>query len=181
MILCHDLCADRHLDHHVRRVGSGPVRACAIAALLRPEVLRVAKVDQRVQVGHGLEDDISAFAAVAAVGPAEFDEFLPPERAHAVAAVSGFQVDLGLVEKMHGGRLAREGLRVQRSSPAGGGGNAKTLTEGAPYRTQRLGRAPSTILRMVPLPVPGRIFRPRAMIPAAPPPWPGRNAGGGSP
>ena len=85
----------------------------AIAALLRAEMLRVAEVDQRVQVLHRLEHDVATLAAVAAVRAAELDEFLAAERDHAVAAVAGAQVDLGLVEKLHrapsnenGGRLA---------------------------------------------------------------------------
>ena len=41
------------------------------------------------------------------------------------------------------------------SSPERGGGS-RTLTEGQPQATLLLG-CPSTMLRMVPLPVPGRI------------------------
>src|SRR3978361_739723 len=43
----------------------------------------------------------TAAPAVAAVRAAERDVFLAAERHHAVAAVAGTQVDLGLVEKLH--------------------------------------------------------------------------------
>ena len=65
-------------------------------------MLRVAEVDQRVQVLPGLEHDVAAAPAVAAVRPAELDVFLPPEADHAVAAVTGAEVDLALVEEFHG-------------------------------------------------------------------------------
>ena len=64
-------------------------------------MLRVAEVDKGVQVFHGLEHDVAAAAAVAAVRATEFDEFLAAERDDAVAAVAGFYVDLGLVEEFH--------------------------------------------------------------------------------
>ncbi len=67
----------------------------------RAEMLGVAEVDQGIEVVFGDEDDVAALAAVAAVGSTEFDEFLPPEGDHAVAAVAGAEVDLGLVEKLH--------------------------------------------------------------------------------
>ena len=75
-------------------------------------MLGVAEVDQGVEVVFGDEDDVAALAAVAAVRAAELDEFLPPERDHAVAAVAGAEVDLGLVEKLHDcGHQKRNGGR----------------------------------------------------------------------
>ena len=50
-------------------------------ALLGLEMLLIAEIDQGVEIGHAFDDDIAAAAAVAAVGPAEFDIFLAPEAA----------------------------------------------------------------------------------------------------
>ena len=58
-----------------------------------------------------LEDDVAALAAVAAVGPAIFDEFLAPEADGAGPARAGANEDLGLVEKMHGGELGDAGRK----------------------------------------------------------------------
>jgi hypothetical protein len=48
-----------------------------------------------------LGDDIAAFAAVATIRTAEFDKLLAPERDAAIAAITGANVNLGLVEKLH--------------------------------------------------------------------------------
>ena len=101
LIVGEDLGADRDLDDDVLRARAGAVRRRPVAALRRPEMLGVAEVDQRIKVMFRDEDDVAAFAAVAAVRAAELDELLPPERDHAVAAVAGAQVDLGLVEEFH--------------------------------------------------------------------------------
>ena len=80
-----------------------PVRFAARAALAarRAEMLGVAKVDQRVEAGDRLEDDVAALAAIAAVGAAIFDELLAPEADGAGAARAGADEDLGLIEEMH--------------------------------------------------------------------------------
>ena len=96
-----DLRADRHLDHHRRRACPGLVGPGAIAALLRPKVLRVAEIDQRVQVLHRLEHDVAALAAVAAIWATKRDVLLAAECDHAVAAVTGAQMDFRFVEKLH--------------------------------------------------------------------------------
>ena len=72
--------------------------------LLRLEVLLVAVVDQRVEAVDRLDDHVAAAPAVAAVRAAELDELLAPERHAAVAAVAGADIDLGLVEELHGSR-----------------------------------------------------------------------------
>ena len=102
IVLFEDLRARRHLQHHVGAAGAGAVLAHAVAALLGLEMLLVAVVDQRVQVRHALDDHVAALAAVAAVGPAELDELLPPEADGAVAAVARADIDLGLIEELHG-------------------------------------------------------------------------------
>ena len=71
------------------------------AAVPGLEVLLIAIVDERVEPIDRLDHDIAALAAIAAVGTAELDEFLAPERHAAVAAVARANIDLGLVEKLH--------------------------------------------------------------------------------
>ena len=121
-ILGEDLRPHRNLDHHIRRARPGAVCARAIAALPRAEMLRVAEVDERVQVGHRLEDDVAALAAIAAVRAAELDELLAAECDHAIAAIAGAQMDLGLVEKLH--RL--HVFRLRSASNENGGRLAPT-------------------------------------------------------
>ena len=87
-VLGQHLRADRHLDQHVRRARPRAVRSGTIAALLGAEVLRVAEVDQGVQVRHGFHDDVAALAAVSSVRATELDVLLAAERNDAVAAVA---------------------------------------------------------------------------------------------
>src|SRR5688572_16567053 len=89
-----DLRAGGHLDDAILAVGAGAVLTSAIAALLRLEVLLVAVVDERVEIVDALRPNVAALAAVAAVGAAEFDELLAPERQRAVTAGTRRNVDL---------------------------------------------------------------------------------------
>ena len=98
-----DLRAGRHFQRHVGALGAGAVAAHAVDAGLGLEMLLVAVVDQRVQAVDRLQPDIAAAAAIAAVRSAELDELLAPERDAAGAAVAGADIDLGLIEKFHGG------------------------------------------------------------------------------
>jgi hypothetical protein len=64
-------------------------------------MLGVAKVDQRIEAGDGLEHYVSALSSISAIGTAEFDELLAPEAYGTGAARAGSDENLGLVEKMH--------------------------------------------------------------------------------
>src|SRR4029079_15643863 len=55
-----DLGSDRDLDDEVRSDGPGAVGACAALAARRAEMLGVAEVDQRIEAGDRLEDDVAA-------------------------------------------------------------------------------------------------------------------------
>src|SRR6187399_938879 len=68
-------------------------------------MLGVAKVDQRIEARHRLENDVAALTAVTAVWSAIFDKLLAPEADRAGAARAGANEDLCLVEKMHGRRF----------------------------------------------------------------------------
>ena len=99
--LVEELRADRHLEHGVGTLGTRPVLAHAVGAGLALEVLLVAEVDQRVQTGDAFDHDVAALAAVAAVRPAELDEFLAPEGDAPRPAVAGADIDAGLIEELH--------------------------------------------------------------------------------
>ena len=72
-------------------------------------MLGITEVDQGIEAGHRLEDDVAAAAAVAAVGAAELDELLAPEAHRAWTAGAGADEDLGLIEEMHRGAVRRCG------------------------------------------------------------------------
>src|SRR5690606_21877009 len=112
-LVIQDLGADGHLEHHVLALGPVHLPAHAVAAGLGLEVLLVPVVDQGVQPLDRLDPDVAAAAAVAAVGAAVLDEFLAPERHRTGAAVAGANVDLGLVEELHGDYLASNGGEVE--------------------------------------------------------------------
>ena len=104
--------------------AAAPVRSLpgAVAALRRPEMLRVAEIDQRIEVLGRDEHDVAALAAIAAVRPAELDELLAPKRHHAVPAIAGAEVDLRLIKELHN--------TTPKPSPPGRG-----LGEGQPAPT----------------------------------------------
>ena len=62
----------------------------------------VAEVDQGVEVLVGLQPDVAAVAAVAAVGAAERDELLAAEADAAIAAIAGSDRDFSFVDEFHG-------------------------------------------------------------------------------
>src|SRR5690606_10655912 len=70
---------------------------------LGAELALVAEVDQGVEVLVGLQPDVAALAAVAAVGAAERDELLAAEAHATVAAVAGADGDLCFVDEFHWG------------------------------------------------------------------------------
>src|SRR5512139_1899680 len=126
-VLLVNLRADRYFQHHVLAIGPGTVLAHTVAAALRLEMLLIAVVDQCVEAGHRLYNDVAAIAAVAAVGAAEFDELFTPERHATVSALAGRDVNLGFVEELHGRDIAYRSAfctlaimlpRVQKASRA---------------------------------------------------------------
>src|SRR5690606_14626769 len=77
------------------------------------EMLLVAEVDQGVQPIGRLDPDVAALAAVAAVGAAVGNEFFATERDGARAAVAGANIDLGLIEELHGRLMAQKRGELQ--------------------------------------------------------------------
>src|SRR4051812_33707842 len=64
-------------------------------------MLLVAVVDQGVEPVDAVDDHVATTTAIAAIGAAEFDEFLAQETDRAGATIAGTDIDLGLVEKFH--------------------------------------------------------------------------------
>src|SRR5690606_23819199 len=89
VVFLEDLGAGRHFQRHVRALAACAVAAHAMHAGLRPEMLLVAIVDQRVETVDRFGPDIAATAAVTAVRPAELDELFAAERHRAAAAIAG--------------------------------------------------------------------------------------------
>jgi hypothetical protein len=80
VVFLEDLRAGRHLQRDAGALGAGAVAAHAVHAGLGLEMLLVAVIDERVEAVDGLDPDIAAAAAVAAVRPAELDIFLNARR-----------------------------------------------------------------------------------------------------
>src|SRR6266446_8312045 len=101
IVLVHDLGADRDTHHEILTMRAGPIAPGARPAVLRPEMLPIPVIDERIEVlGRG-KDDVAAPAAITAVRAAELDEFLAAETHCAAASVTALQVDLALVEELH--------------------------------------------------------------------------------
>ena len=69
-------------------------------AALGAEVMLKAVIDQRRQLSIGLDDDIAATTAVAAIGAAEGDELLPTEMRRTGTAVPRTGENLHVVYKV---------------------------------------------------------------------------------
>src|SRR5690606_2694665 len=101
VVILIDLRSYRHLQRDIGTLPAGHVAAHAVHACLRLEVLLVAIIDQRIQSLDGLHPDVAAASAIAPIGTTELDELLAAERHRAGAAVTGADIDLGLVEEFH--------------------------------------------------------------------------------
>ena len=118
-VLVEHLGPDGNAQHKGLARGAGAVAPGPAASVLRPEMLLIAVVDQGVEIGRGLEDHVAAPSAVAAIGAAELDELLAPETRRARAAVAAAEVDLALVEELHGRGLSGLGLGHEKRGNGG--------------------------------------------------------------
>ncbi len=99
--LVEHLRPDRNLQHRVGAAPAGAIATHSVHAGLGLEMLLVAKVDERVEAVRAFDHDVAAAPAVPAVGAAELDEFLAPERDRARPAIAGAHIDARLIEKLH--------------------------------------------------------------------------------
>ena len=86
VVLIQDLGADRHFQDDIIATGASAVLAHAVVAACRLEMLLIAIVDQGVEALDTFHPDVTATAAITAVGAAEFDVFFTPEADAAGAA-----------------------------------------------------------------------------------------------
>ena len=101
-IIGQNLRAHRHLDQQIIAARPGAVAAHAVGTALGLEMLGVAEIDQRIEAIDTFENDVTALAAVAAIGAAIFHELLAPERHGPITPGTGGNENLGLIEKVHG-------------------------------------------------------------------------------
>jgi hypothetical protein len=87
----------RHLQHCIGTGRTSPIRAHTMFAITGLEMLLIAEIDQRVEVGNAFNPNIAALAAIAAIRAAEFNKFLPPEGKAAISSVSGADIYLCLI------------------------------------------------------------------------------------
>ena len=92
--------ADRHAQRDIVAALAVAIRSAPVFAVARQVLLRVTVVDQRVDVAVGDRVRYRP-AAVAAVRPAERDEFLAAHRRTAIASVSGDDFDSCFVNELH--------------------------------------------------------------------------------
>src|SRR5580704_15268469 len=114
-LLIEDLRSDRHFEDRVGTAAAGAIAAHPVHARFGLEMLLVAKVDQRVETVSAFDHDVAAAPAIPAVGAAELDEFLAPERDCACAAVARPNVHARLVKKLH---LAPSALGIDAGFPS---------------------------------------------------------------
>src|SRR6516162_6438094 len=111
----HDLGPDRDRQDEIVTVRAGALAPSPRPAGRCPEVLAIAVVDQGVEIVRRGKDDVAALAAVTTVGAAELDELLAAKARGPAPAVTALQVDLALVEELHGASTApRMGCRLGR-------------------------------------------------------------------
>src|SRR5439155_9346203 len=117
-IVVQDLGSHRHFED--QRLACGPTAVLAHAMIATPgaEMLLITIIDQRVEIGDRLHDDVAAAPAIAPVGPAEFDEFLAQERDRAGAAGAAADIDLGLIEEFHRLSFALSAQRGEGRGPS---------------------------------------------------------------
>jgi hypothetical protein len=89
----------RHSEDKVLAVAPGHLRGSTPGALFCFELLVGTEGGKSVQGRLDLEDDIAAFAPIAAIRPALRHKFLAMEMHHAIATLAGFHMDHDLIYK----------------------------------------------------------------------------------
>jgi RsiW-degrading membrane proteinase PrsW (M82 family) len=79
LILVQNFCAHRHAQRDRLAIFARAPAPHAALAGIGEEMLLIAEINQRVQPIHHFGPDIAAFATIAAIRAAIFDELLAPE------------------------------------------------------------------------------------------------------
>jgi hypothetical protein len=101
LVIGQHLRAHRHLNDKIIPISAVAITAHPLNAAHSLKMLRIAKVDECVQPGHCLNNDITTLAAITAVGAAILHIFLPSKADRARATCAGTDKNLSLVKKMH--------------------------------------------------------------------------------
>ena len=96
-----NLGANGHFDDQIIPTPACAVAARAICAARGLEMLGIAKVDEGVQPFDCFKNNVAAFAAIAAIWAAIFNEFFATKGHSAGAASAGADKNLGLIKEMH--------------------------------------------------------------------------------
>ena len=119
-----------HPHDNVFTTFTGHVTPGAALPVLRLVLSQVPKIHQRVQAGIPFQENTSSTASITAIGAAELDILLAPERRGAVSAVAGDYGDMGFINKFHGrilNRVAFANEFAPTKNPAGAGFFVKTF------------------------------------------------------
>ena len=95
------LRAHRNLNDKIITISAMAITAHPLNAAHSFEMLRIAEIDECVQPGHCLNNDITTLAAITAIGAAILNIFLPPKTDRARATCAGTDKYFCLVKKMH--------------------------------------------------------------------------------
>jgi hypothetical protein len=101
--------ADRDRNQHIGAAAPMAVAAAADLAVFRFVMFLVPEVEQSAEASGGLDDDAPAVAPVSAIGAAAGNELFSTKATGAIAAVTGFDQDLDLIDECR-----------HRSEPPGG-------------------------------------------------------------
>src|SRR3569623_615594 len=104
--------ADRYRDDEIVAALAGAVAAHAVLAALGLEFTGVAKIDQGIEIDVGDQDHTAAVAAVAAVRPAEWDEFFAAKPRAAVTADADVEAGMNLGAALADQDITRRHLLV---------------------------------------------------------------------
>ena len=100
--------ADRNFQDDILPITASPVRAFAVASAFRV-VLRIkSKVDQSIVPLAGFHNDVAAAPTISTRRASTGNIFLPPESNAAIATVTCFHPNFGLIDKHR--RLNRKSL-----------------------------------------------------------------------
>ena len=97
----HHLRPHGYRQEHILALLAAAIGPAALFAVLRLEPARVPVIGEGVQPFAPDEIDAAAIAAIAAIRPAERDEFLAPERQRAVTTAAGQHANRDFIDEFH--------------------------------------------------------------------------------
>ena len=93
--------ANRHGNLQILPFGAGHIAPSAILAALRVKAALEAEIRQRVQIRMPDHVHAAAITAITTIRPTHGDEFFAAKTGHAIAAVTGLDVNMRFVNEFH--------------------------------------------------------------------------------